>query len=113
MASRPGRVWVRDHWEHRGDEWVFHRGRWVAGGRGPEVVGVVAPPPPAYKVETVPAPPGPDNFWIAGHWRWEGGSHVWVPGRWETRRSEEVWVPAHWVHQRHDWRFIEGHWRHI
>ena len=82
-------------------------------GHEPGVVAVVAPAPPAYKVETVPPPPGPDTFWIAGHWRWDGGTHVWVPGIWETRRAQEVWVPAHWVHHGHDWRYVGGHWRHI
>ena len=106
QAPRSNQVWIRDHWEHRGAEWYFHSGHWVKTGHEPGFVAVVAPAPPAYRVETVPPPPGPDVFWVAGHWRWAGGTHVWVPGMWETRRAQEVWVPAQWVHHGHEWRYI-------
>jgi len=38
--------------------------------------------PPAEIVETVPISPGPDYFWIGGHWHWNGG-WVWVHGRFD------------------------------
>jgi hypothetical protein len=113
LASRPNEVWMRDHWEHRGAEWFFHPGHWLKLGQEPGAVAVVAPPPPAYRVETVPQPPGSDVFWVSGHWRWDGGTHVWVPGLWETRRAQEVWVPAQWVRHGHEWRYLDGHWRRI
>ena len=74
---------------------------------------VATGPPPAYRVETVPPPPGAEAFWVAGHWRWENSAHVWVPGRWETRRVDEVWVPAHWVHEHGHWNYVGGRWRHV
>ena len=70
-------------------------------GHGPEVVGVVAPAPPAYKVETVPQPPGAEQSSgspATGAGKADATSGC--PGGWETRRAEEVWVPAHWVRQR-------------
>jgi hypothetical protein len=114
LKGRPGQVWVRDHWAHRGNEWFYYPGRWVAAGPAPGEVRVVAPgPPPALRVESVPPPPGPEAFWVNGHWGWENHAHVWMPGRWETRRVEEVWVPAHWLHERGGWTYVGGHWRHI
>jgi WXXGXW repeat (2 copies) len=70
------------------------------------------PPPPAVVVETVPAAPGPEFFWVPGYHRWWGGRYVWVTGRYERRpHSAAVWEGAHWEARgpRHVW--IEGHWR--
>ena len=36
-------------------------------------------PPPAVKVETVPAP-RTGYVWQNGHWKYEGSQYVWVPG---------------------------------
>jgi hypothetical protein len=113
VKSRPGHLWVRDHWAHRGHEWFFYPGHWVKGSGPAESIVVASGPPPAVRVETVPPPPGPESFWVAGHWRWENSTHVWAPGRWETRRAEEVWVPAHWYHDHGHWSYAAGHWRHI
>jgi hypothetical protein len=113
VKSRPGHVWVRDHWAHRGNEWYFTPGHWVKAAPAAGEVVVATGPPPAIRVETVPPPPGPESFWVAGHWRWENNAHVWAPGRWETRRVEEVWVPAHWHHEHGRWTYTAGHWRHV
>ena len=66
--------------------------------------------PPLVRIETPPAPPGPDCYWIGGHWRWEGGRHVWTAGNWVTPRPGEVYVRAHWVREGAEWVFRPGHW---
>jgi hypothetical protein len=78
---------------------------------------VVAPPPRAYiaapppdRVEVVPTAPGPNHFWIRGHWGWENGQHVWIPGHWEGRRGGSHWVPAQWVSNGPGWDYVPGHW---
>jgi hypothetical protein len=69
--------------------------------------------PPAPRVEVIGTAPGPDYFWIAGHWNWEGGRWVWLngrydrhphyhpgasweQGRWERRGGNSVWVEGRW-----------------
>ncbi len=113
VKARPGHVWVHEHWAHRGNEWFFYPGHWVKAAPAAGEVVVASGPPPAVRVETVPAPPGPETFWVAGHWRWENGNHVWIPGRWEVRRVDEVWVPAHWYREHGHWSYVGGHWRHV
>jgi len=75
---------------------------------------VVAHPPPAARVEAVPAPPGPPEIWVwqAGHWRWNGRDYVWQPGRYVERphRAAE-WVPAHYQERAGGWVYVPGHWR--
>jgi hypothetical protein len=67
------------------------------------------PPPPAIRVEVVPASPGAEFVWIGGYHRWNGSTYVWVPGRHERRpHARAVWRPARWEQRgrRHVW--IEG-----
>jgi hypothetical protein len=84
--------------------------------RTPEVVVpevVVAQPPPAIRVETVPPPPGDPNvyIWQPGHWRWEGNAYVWHRGHYEKRPSRTaVWVQPEWVARGGQWVFKPGHW---
>ena len=80
-------------------------------GQQVEVVASEAPPTPI--VEAIPVAPGPEFFWIGGHWHWNGVQYVWfrghyvirqagwghyVPGHWAWRPGlgRYVWVPAHW-----------------
>jgi hypothetical protein len=68
----------------------------------------VAPPPE--RAEVMSTAPGPNYFWIRGHWAWEGDRHVWVPGHWEARRTASHWVPARWVQNGPEWEYVAGHW---
>ncbi|HTS02893.1 MAG TPA: YXWGXW repeat-containing protein, partial [Thermoanaerobaculia bacterium] len=87
VKARPGETWVHEHWAHRGNEWFFYPGHWVRESAPAEGVVIATGPPPAVRAETVPPPPGPESFWVAGHWRWENNAHVWAPGHWEARRA--------------------------
>src|SRR5262245_44335741 len=68
------------------------------------------PPPPPPQQEAVPVSPGPQWFWIAGHWQWNGVRYVWVAGHWERHRPGMRWVPAHWENWNGRWRYVHGHW---
>jgi hypothetical protein len=39
-------------------------------------------PPPAARVETVPAQPAGGGVWVDGQWSWDGSHWDWVPGGW-------------------------------
>jgi hypothetical protein len=77
----------------------------------PEIV--IRTAPPRERVEVVPAAPGPDYFWIGGHWQWTD-HWVWVGGRYDRHPHFHPgggWEPGRW--EQHDGRYTwrEGHWR--
>jgi len=110
--ARAGQAFVRPYWAKEGDAWVFHPGRWVQVAPPSEfVVARVNTAPPLSRVEAIPPPPSAEHFWVAGHWRWEGGRYVWTAGRWERHRVGSVWIPAHWIHAGPVWEFVGGHWQ--
>ena len=73
----------------------------------------IGTPPPATRVEVVPAP-RPGHVWAPGYWRWEGRRHVWVEGHWIKERRDHHWVPERWVEVEngHRYHFEPGHWEH-
>lgn len=84
----------------------------VVGVAGPSVMveAPVQPPPP--QVEVIPVAPGPDFFWVYGHWRWTGTEHRWEGGHWERHHPNEHWVPYRWDRDEHGrWHGHEGFWR--
>ena len=69
-------------------------------------------PPPAMRVEVVPAPPGPGFGWVGGYWRWDRDAFIWTPGHWEAApRAHAVWLNGRWRHDRRGWYWVPGHWR--
>ena len=58
-------------------------------------------PPPA-QVEVVPAPPGPDYYWIPGYWGWDGG-WIWIGGSWGFRGGFWGGYPGGWGGYRGGW----------
>ncbi len=71
----------------------------------------VAVPPPAPRVEVYGTAPGPDYFWIGGHYYWTGNAYAWRNGYWEHHRPGHVYVPGYWERHPHGHVWIEGHWR--
>jgi hypothetical protein len=67
--------------------------------------------PPAPKVETRPAKPGPKAVWIDGHWKWNGKRYVWQAGHWE-RKPKGAWVAGHWKKTPRGHVWVKGHWKH-
>jgi hypothetical protein len=59
QAARVGsrRIWVPDHWERQGDQWVWVQGHFVEF-------------------------PNSDHHWESGHWRKRSPGWIWVPGHW-------------------------------
>ncbi len=78
---------------------------------GPPGVVFAPGPPPAPRTEVVGVAPGPEFFWIAGHYYWSGGAYLWYPGRWEHRRPGHMWIGGHWVHHPRGHYWQPGHWR--
>ena len=57
-----------------------------------EVEIVATRPPPAARIEVVPAPP-PERerfVWVGGHWQWNGRDYVWEPGRYVERLNTDA-----------------------
>ena len=69
----------------------------------------LAPPPLKKEVRT--AKPGPNDVWISGNWKWNGGKYIWAPGRWVKARKGMTWVPGHWEKRGRHWVYIKGRWR--
>ena len=61
-----------------------------------EVDFYVNTPPPAPRVEVVPAP-RPGWAWVPGFWEWRGHRHVWVSGHWVRERHGYYYAPGRWV----------------
>jgi hypothetical protein len=114
VEPRPDAVFVQAYWTEERGQWIYHAGHWAHPAPHPEIVEVVAVrPPPAPRVEVIPAPPSPNHFWVAGYWRWEQGQHHWVAGRWEVHRPGHVWINAHWVQSGANWRLSGGFWERL
>jgi len=70
----------------------------------------VSTDPPAPKVESKPAAPGPKAVWIDGHWKWNGKRYVWIDGHWE-RKPKGTWVAGHWKKTPRGHVWVNGHWK--
>jgi len=119
LGAQPGATWIPGQWVARGNGWVWIEGHYAvlaappapASGQPVEVVASEEPPAPINEV--VPVAPGPEFFWIGGHWHWNRG-WVWVGGRFERHphfHPGASWDPGHWDRRANGWVWREGHWR--
>ena len=70
-----------------------------------------APPRPRRDVMFGPAP-GPDFFWVNGHWYRDRGRWAWMNGYWERRPfSRASWRPGRWDRRGRGWVWVGGQWR--
>ncbi len=77
----------------------------------PAPVVVVREAPPQPYVERPSASPGPDYFWVEGHWDREHDHWIWRHGHWDRRpRREAVWETGHWVPREGGYVWVEGRW---
>jgi hypothetical protein len=67
-------------------------------------------PPPASRVEVIPAIPFAGAVWLGGYWGWHSGRHHWVPGRWAQPRPGYNWRPHRWEPIGGRWHFRGGGW---
>jgi hypothetical protein len=118
-VAQPGSAWVPGQWVARGNGWVWIEGHYVLQAVPPppppgqqiEVVASEEPPAPIF--ETVPVAPGPEFFWIGGHWHWRGG-WVWLAGHYERHphyHPGAYWEAGRWDRRGGSWIWREGHWR--
>ena len=70
---------------------------------------VVRIPPPAPRVEVVPAP-RVGYVWVPGYWHWRENRHVWVAGTWVRERPGYVYERPNWVERDGQWHFAGGGW---
>ena len=75
---------------------------------------IVDVPPPAARVEVVPAP-RVGFVWAPGYWRWEEPrrTHVWVEGRWVEDRPGFRWVADRWVPRERRYYYEPGRWERV
>jgi len=119
LPAQPGAVWVPGQWIVRGGGYV-----WIEGHYAANVVVAPPPPPPGPAIyvnaappaaiyENVPVAPGPDFFWIGGHWTWQG-RWVWAHGYYDRHPHFHPgggWEAGHWDHEGGRYVWHEGHWR--
>jgi hypothetical protein len=117
--ERPESTWIPGQWVARGSGWVWLEGHYavlaepVAPPPGQVVEVVASEEPPAPIVEAVPFAPGPDYFWIGGHWHWNHG-WVWLRGRFDRHPHFHPgggWDAGRWDRRGGSWVWHEGHWR--
>ena len=95
----PGSIWVAGRWIHDAAGWYWVPGSWR---RRPERAAVTATRPalrtsgpPADHPDDTPAPaPGPDFFFVPGHYTPSRDRVVWRPGFWARVQPSWDWIPA-------------------
>lgn len=111
MTWTPGR-WVRD-----GRGWYWVAGTWARRAARPAIAAgrpawQIDGPPAEHPDDTPPPAPGPDVFYVPGHYapNAAGDRLTWVPGFWSAIKPGWDWIPARWVRRPDGWDFREGHW---
>jgi hypothetical protein len=118
-VSQPGSVWISGQWVARGRGWVWIEGHYSVQAAPPppppgqeaEIVASEAPPAPISEV--IPVAPGPEYFWVGGHWHWNGG-WVWIRGGYQRHphyHPGAFWEAGHWDRRGGNWVWHDGHWR--
>jgi WXXGXW repeat (2 copies) len=119
FVTQPSSTWIPGQWVARGNGWVWIEGHYAVvaapqpppPGRQYEVFASEEPPAPI--VEVVPVAPGPEFFWIGGHWSWNRG-WVWTRGHYDRHphfHAGAGWEPGRWDRRGNGWAWHEGHWR--
>jgi WXXGXW repeat (2 copies) len=118
-VAQTGQDWIPGQWVERNGGYVWIEGHFMVQ-NAPTILptganyDVVAPePPPAPIYEAAPMAPGPDYFWIGGHWHWNHG-WVWVHGRFDRHphfHQGGGWEEGRWDRRGGNYVWVEGHWR--
>jgi hypothetical protein len=110
-----GSIWVAGRWDRDAAGWYWIPGQWSRRGN-PADVAVNGPRwrttgPPADHPDDEPAPaPGPDFFFVPGHYAPDGDRLAWKPGFWSRSQPGWDWIPSRWVRRANGWDFREGYW---
>jgi len=120
QVAPPGSIWVAGRWRRDDGGWYRVPGFWS---RRRELQGALnndaaasqpswraTGPPADHPADTPAAAPGPDFFFIPGHYTPDGDRLAWKPGFWARLQPGWDWVPARWVRRPAGWEFRAGHW---
>jgi hypothetical protein len=114
-------IWVGGRWMRDADGWyrvpgVWSRRQGLAPAPLPRVetasqAGWRTTGPPADHPDDTPgAAPGPDYFFVPGHYSPEGDHLTWTSGFWARVQPGWDWIPARWVRRPDGWDYREGYW---
>jgi hypothetical protein len=109
-----GMIWVaQDGWYRVAGQWSPRRDTTVvrntfATSRQP--AWRTTGPPTVHPADTAAAPPGPDYFFVAGHYVPAGDQLRWRPGFWTRVQPGWDWIPSRWIQRPSGWEFRAGHW---
>ncbi|MBV8313878.1 MAG: YXWGXW repeat-containing protein [Planctomycetaceae bacterium] len=105
----PGRFWVNGYWKRNDLGWYRVPGYWSD--RQAERIAwrKTGPPEEHPPDETGPAP-GPDYFYVPGHYVPRGNGVTWMKGFWAKAQPGWAWVPAQWIRRPQGWVYQEGYW---
>jgi hypothetical protein len=112
-----GMVWRSGRWIHDARGWYWVAGSWGRRTDGP-VIAAERPAwrvsgPPADHPDDTPSPaPGPDFFYVPGHYEPtpDGDRLAWITGFWAAVQPGWEWIPARWVRRPDGWDYRAGRW---
>jgi hypothetical protein len=112
-----GMVWTAGRWRHDNRGWYWVAGSWKRPTNATAVVRnrrawQIKGPPAEQPDDTPPPAPGPDFFYVPGHYSptAAGENVAWIPGFWAAQQPGWDWIPARWVRRPDGWDYREGHW---
>jgi hypothetical protein len=116
----PGSMWVTARWMRDQDGWYRSSGFWTRRrDNGAIATTFSAPAQPAWRTTGPPADhpddtpiaaPGPDYFYVSGHYTPAGDQLKWKSGFWTRAQAGWDWIPARWVRRAAGWEFRAGYW---
>ncbi len=111
-----GSTWVAGRWRHDAAGWYWVPGTWSRP-RDRSAANANAPawrttgPPEDHPDDTPPPAPGPDFFFVPGHYAPTAGDRLaWTSGFWARVQPGWDWIPARWVRRPNGWDFRTGYW---
>lgn len=108
-----GTSWVAGRWMRDADGWYRIPGFWNMP-RDRAVVTTsdwrLAGPPADQPDDTAGVAPGPNYFYVPGHYTPDGDRLAWTRGFWAKEQPGWDWVPARWVRRPSGWTYREGYW---
>jgi hypothetical protein len=113
-------IWVGSRWMRDANGWYRIPGSWSKR-RGPVAVETAfvdesiaawrsTGPPADHPPDQPTAAPGPDYFYVPGHYSPSGNQLKWKPGFWARTQPGWDWIPVRWVRRPSGWDFRAGHW---
>jgi hypothetical protein len=112
-VAPPGKRWVAGYWRDDGEQSQWVPGFWADNPKDEAAAQQVTylPQPPAPPQVAPPGEsPGPDTFYVPGHWVWNGVQYAWQAGYWARIQPGYVWIPGHYRWTPGGYIYIAGYW---